>query len=323
MLRKLMMGFPDSYFFGREEEEREDVDLHVYLSWDAPSLKDFQIANFIPRAFDHVMLKSCTIELGSFGWCRPLDPLDTLMTFLNSQFLLHEFYLTVISFPSETNYPEAQPVLLPNLKRLVLQIHWGMWDTYQPQGAGDYIEDQTNFVVPKMLCCFIVPSLEYLYVDFILTPEIARTFRFRQLFALFNWFTTLETLKMVIHHTRNFRHQLVPFLFIFSKMPNLKHLYLEIHDSDVSGSVPSSGYEDFVAPPPLRTIHLANCRYFSEDTLCAVIRFLSQGESWAEFKELRVTNCALLGNCADALSRWLEPDKVTIENEEDGDVYGL
>jgi hypothetical protein len=148
------------------------------------------------------------------------------------------------------------------------------------------------------------------------------TFHLDNIFPKFNAYERLERLELMIHYTRRFKHHISPFSVIFTRMPNLKHLYLKIHDSIVS----CASLGDVIRPPPLRTLHLEDCPYFAQDSLCAVIEFLSRSDSWGKFENLWVTNCALLGNCQDAVSKWLEPDKVKVDNDEceceDEDEYG-
>jgi hypothetical protein len=313
-LRTLKMVFPTMDVLGREDEEEEpdDRNLHVYNSWISPSLQELIVENTIPRVDGkyQFQLTSCTIEIGLFSWCQPDDALYTLMSFLNAQPSLEEFKLNTVSFPEDTDYPGWKRVTLPALKKIALNIHYEVWDYNNDDGA---LDDQTNFFAPRILSHLVTPALEYLSADFILSLDTADTFEFSDVFPEFNAYTHLDTLKLWIFQTEDFDVQLSPFLEIFRRMPSLKHLYLMIPESEVLGAVPSSSNDALVRSPPLRTLHLDECRNLSEDSLSKVIEFLSRGDSWSEFEELKVTKCPQLRECSTAFSKWLEPSKVKIE----------
>lgn len=259
-------------------------ELHYYLSWDIPSLREFKTRLMMPRVLPNDLsprLTRCEICLDDGSWQFNDWPLSSLFNFLISQTSLEQLSIYMVNFPQRIDIGSISflrshlPIKMHSLRSLVVNaIKLSTRDQY------------AAYVVPEIVRSLEAPALVTLGVDF---PLVNPAFTVDDIFPQHRAYPQLIHLSMAMRYLpfEGFYVHLPLFRRIFEVATNLQHLHINALDADVE----DMGLHSVMSAPRLKVLSLINCRYLEVRDVQAILICLQRCSHWQDLELLRVSGC--------------------------------
>jgi hypothetical protein len=269
-----------SFIHPIEYEEGDEEIIHFYTSWNAPRLQSIYCGDMFPKANSTFRLKTVIIEVmrpgpgQGFEWTPQL-----LGEYLSEQPFVEtlELGLTKDEAFDLSDFP-LETFKIPTLRNLLFT---------DIQSAHASLE-----TVSLILKCLETPALETLEIH--ISDEQLTTEDIYELF-LGGEYSKLKSLLLHvgdINHNDAFKFE--PLEVIFSQMRTLQHLKLESPDFRIGISAPNRNNPEAVAPP-LRTVHLNDCKGVTGYGVMDLLKWIRDGKHWKDFKQMHVSRYPHVG----------------------------
>ena len=236
----------------------DNVDLHLYSSWDMPALENLHITGFIPHHCFGASLLSCSIFLEN-----EVANVTSLFNFLGTLTRLRELELRLITF-DESSWPDAS-INLSSLRKL--KIDFGRSEPYYAS---------------KFVSLLDIPNISDLH----LSASVAIWTHLHTLLDCFRGGKRYESLRsFTIDLKRNtaFFDQFINMMF--ESFPNLEHFDISAYDKL------NADASSVVQCPPLKTLRFRECNAFNGSVMSRILERLDRCGRLEKFKKLEVVDC--------------------------------